>query len=74
INKQHTQIGSYTNLLTSTNDRVSTLKVNVSTVKSEIMDADYGETYIMFQQRLIGYQAMLQATSKINQVSLLNYM
>lgn len=74
INKQHTQIGSYTNLLTSTNDRVSTLKVNVSKVKSEIMDADYGETYIMFQQRLIGYQAMLQATSKINQVSLLNYM
>ncbi|KAB0612810.1 flagellin N-terminal helical domain-containing protein [Campylobacter hyointestinalis] len=74
INKQHTQIGSYTNLLSSTNDRVSTLKVNVSTVKSEIMDADYGETYIMFQQRLIGYQAMLQATSKINQVSLLNYM
>lgn len=74
INKQHTQIGSYTNLLTSTNDRVSTLKVNVSTVKSEIMDADYGETYIMFQQRLMGYQAMLQATSKINQVSLLNYM
>ncbi|OCR91179.1 flagellar hook protein [Campylobacter fetus subsp. testudinum] len=73
INKQHTQIGSYTNSLTATGDRATTLKVNVSSVKSEIMEADIGETYLMFQQRLLAYQAMLQATAKTSQISLLNY-
>ncbi|ALV24529.1 flagellar hook-associated protein [Campylobacter iguaniorum] len=74
INKQHTQVGTYTNTLDNTNARVSTLKVNVSSVKSEIINADYGETYLMFMQRLMGYQAMLQASSKMNQISLLNYL
>jgi flagellar hook-associated protein 3 FlgL len=43
-------------------------------VKSEIIDADYGETMIEFQQLSLAYQAMLNSISQINSMSLLNYM
>lgn len=74
INKQHAIIGSYTNTLMDTNDRATMLKVNVAGIKSEIMDADYGETTLELQQRMFSYQAMLMTTAKISQISLLNYM
>ncbi|AQW81118.1 flagellar hook-associated protein [Campylobacter pinnipediorum subsp. pinnipediorum] len=74
INKEKVKIGSYTNLLKETNERASLMKVNVASVKSEVIDADYAESYLSLTQKMMGYQAMLQATSKINQLSLLNYM
>ncbi|CAD7287634.1 hypothetical protein LMG7974_00514 [Campylobacter majalis] len=74
INKEKVKIGSYTNLLQSTNERASIMRVNVSSVKSEVIDVDYGEAYLSLTQKMMSYQAMLQATSKINQLSLLNYM
>ncbi|AQW87645.1 flagellar hook-associated protein [Campylobacter pinnipediorum subsp. caledonicus] len=74
INKEKVKIGSYTNLLKETNERASLMKVNVASVKSEVIDADYAESYLSLTQKMMSYQAMLQATSKINQLSLLNYM
>ncbi|MBR8462925.1 flagellar hook-associated protein FlgL [Campylobacter sp. faydin G-140] len=74
VNKQVTKIGSQTKLLTSTQERAEIMKVNVSSVKSEVIDADYAKAYLSFTQKSMAYQAMLQATSKINQLSLLNYM
>ncbi|WP_170000103.1 flagellar hook-associated protein FlgL [Campylobacter sp. RM9328] len=74
VNKEITKIGSQTNLITTTKERAELMKVNVQTVKSDIMDADYAEAYLAFTQKSLAYQAMLQATSKINQLSLLNYM
>lgn len=74
INKEKVKIGSYTNLLQDTNNRASLMKVNVASVKSEIIDADYAESYLSLTQKMMSYQAMLQATSKINQLSLLNYL
>ena len=63
-----------TKLITTTNERATTMKVNVQTVKNEVIDADYAEAYLNFTQKTLSYQAMLSATSKINQLSLLNYM
>ncbi|WP_069637313.1 flagellin [Campylobacter pinnipediorum] len=74
INKEKVKIGSYTNLLKETNERASLMKVNVASVKSEVINADYAESYLSLTQKMMSYQAMLQATSKINQLSLLNYM
>ena len=74
INKSTTKIGSMTKLITTTNERATTMKVNVQTVKNEVIDADYAEAYLNFTQKTLSYQAMLSATSKINQLSLLNYM
>lgn len=74
INKEKVKIGSYTNLLEDTNNRARLMKVNVESVKSDVINADYAESYLSLMQNMMSYQAMLQATSKINQLSLLNYM
>lgn len=74
VNKEKVKIGSYTNLLDSTRERAKIMKVNVSSVKSDIIDIDAAEAYLNLMQKMMSYQAMLQATSKINQLSLLNYM
>ena len=73
-NKELTKIGSQTKLLTATNQRAEVMKVNVLTVKNDVIDADYAESYLKFTQLSLSYQATLQASAKINQLSLLNYL
>ena len=74
VNKIHAIAGTNSRHITDTNERETTLYLNVAEVKSSVIDADYGELAMQFQNNLLAYQAMLQATSKINQISLLNYM
>ncbi|HHI9589006.1 flagellar hook-associated protein FlgL [Campylobacter lari] len=74
VRKMHTTIGAYTNNIEETNKRMTFLNVNVASIKSGVTDADYGQTYMQFMQTMVSYQAMLSATSKISQMSLLNYM
>lgn len=73
-NKELTKIGSQTRLLTSTKERAEVMKVNVLSVKSDVIDSDYAESYLRFTQLSLSYQATLQASAKINQLSLLNYL
>lgn len=74
VNKIHTKVGNQTNTLIQTNTHASVMEVNVKTVKADITNADYGETYMNLMQKMMSYQAMLQSVAKINQLSLLNYM
>ena len=73
-NKELTKIGSQSRLLTATKERAEVMKVNVQTVKNDVIDADYAESYLKFTQLSLSYQATLQASAKINQLSLLNYL
>ena len=74
VNKIRTKVGNQTNTLIQTNTQASVMEVNVKTVKADITNADYGETYMNLMQKMMSYQAMLQSVAKINQLSLLNYM
>ncbi|EAL5740273.1 lagellar hook-associated protein FlgL [Campylobacter lari] len=74
VRKMQTTIGAYTNNIEETNKRMTFLNVNVASIKSGVTDADYGQTYMQFMQTMVSYQAMLSATSKISQMSLLNYL
>lgn len=74
VNKIHAIAGTNSRHITDTNERATTLYLNVAEVKSTVIDADYGELAMQFQNNLLAYQAMLQASAKINQISLLNYM
>ncbi|MCI7582771.1 flagellin, partial [Campylobacter sp.] len=74
VNKIHAIAGTNSRHITDTNERATTLYLNVAEVKSTVIDADYGELAMRFQNNLLAYQAMLQASAKINQISLLNYM
>ena len=74
INKEHAIAGTNSRHISDTFERATMLSLNVQAVKSDVIDADYGEIMMKFQERLLAYQAMLQATSKISNISLLNYM
>ncbi|XMD91482.1 distal flagellar hook-filament junction protein [Campylobacter lari] len=74
VRKMQTTIGAYTNNIEETNKRMTFLNINVASIKSGVTDADYGQTYMQFMQTMVSYQAMLSATSKISQMSLLNYL
>ena len=74
VNKLHTQIGSYTNILESSGTRASMLYVNVESVKSDIVGADLGESMLIYKQYLLQFEAMLQTSAMIGKISLLNYM
>lgn len=74
VTRQHTKIGSLSNALRDSAERATLLEVNVKSVKSEIIDVDYGEAMMQFQQYMLAYQAMLSTVSQINQLSLVKYM
>ena len=74
VTKEQTTIGSYSNALTSANERAATLSLNVQTIRSSIIGVDDAEAYLQFNQLSISYQALLSTVSKINSMSLLNYM
>ncbi len=74
VTKAHTQIGALSNALTETQARAETLKVNVTTVQTEIVGIDLAEAYLELTQVSNSYEAMLSAIAKVNSMSLLDYM
>lgn len=72
--RSHTKIGTLSNSLKDTKERSELLIVNVNSVKSEIIDTDFGEAMIQFQQLAMSYQAMLSSVSRINSLSLVNFL
>ncbi|AFL68560.1 flagellar hook-associated protein FlgL [Sulfurospirillum barnesii] len=74
VTKAHTQIGALSNALTESTTRAETLKVNVKTVQTELVGIDLAEAYLELTQVSNSYQAMLSAISKVNSMSLLDYM
>lgn len=74
INKQHTKIGAYQNSIDNTNERSTFLEVNVKSIQNDVIGADLAESFYKLTQATMDFQAALMASSKISQISLLNYM
>lgn len=73
IIKVRTKTGSQGNAFSYEIERAETLLVQTKELRSEAIDADIPETYAYFVQLTMNYQALLSATAKINQLSLVNY-
>ncbi|KJD27964.1 flagellar hook-associated protein FlgL [Campylobacter jejuni] len=74
VNKLNTTMGAYHNTIEGVNTRTSFLSVNVQSIKSNVIDVDYGEAMMNLMQVQLAYQASLKASTTISQLSLLNYM
>ena len=74
VTKAQTKIGALTNALTDANTRSQMLSVNVKAVQDSVIGVDTAEAYLEFQSINTAYQAMLSTMSKINSMSLLDYM
>ncbi|HBK1948365.1 TPA: flagellar hook-associated protein FlgL [Campylobacter jejuni] len=74
ISKLNTTMGAYHNTIEEVNTRSTFLSVNVQSIKSNVIDVDYGEAMMNLMQVQLAYQASLKASTTISQLSLLNYM
>ena len=74
ISKLNTTMGAYHNTIEGVNTRSTFLSVNVQSIKSNVIDVDYGEAMMNLMQVQLAYQASLKASTTISQLSLLNYM
>jgi len=72
--KKHTEIGAISKSLQNTEERNSMLQVHVETLKSDVIDVDMGQASMELQKLTLNYQAMLSTISKVNGLSLVNYM
>lgn len=74
VSKLNTTMGAYHNTIEGVNTRSTFLSVNVQSIKSNVIDVDYGEAMMNLMQVQLAYQASLKASTTISQLSLLNYM
>ncbi|EBD1778619.1 flagellar hook-associated protein FlgL [Campylobacter jejuni] len=74
VSKLNTTMGAYHNTIEGVNTRTSFLSVNVQSIKSNVIDVNYGEAIMNLMQVQLAYQASLKASTTISQLSLLNYM
>ena len=74
VGKEHTKIGAMTNSLNYAVERNETLKLNVQSLRSQILDTDIGEASLKLNQLSLNYQAMLASVAKVQNLSLVNYL
>ncbi|WP_263832874.1 flagellin [Sulfurospirillum oryzae] len=74
VTKAQTKIGALTNALNDANTRSEILSVNVKAVQDNVIGVDTAAAYLEYQSITTSYQAMLSTMSKINSMSLLDYM
>lgn len=74
VTKAQTKIGALTNALSDANTRSTMLSVNVKAVQTDVIGVDTAAAYLEFQSITTAYQAMLSTISKVNSMSLLDYM
>ncbi|BDY12181.1 flagellar hook-associated protein FlgL [Hydrogenimonas cancrithermarum] len=74
VSKEHTKIGAMSNSLKYSVERSETLKINIQTLRSEVLDTDIGEATMKLNQLSLNFQAMLASIAKIQNISLVNYL
>jgi flagellar hook-associated protein 3 FlgL len=74
LNRIHTDVGSTGSALQLTYEKSEALTLNVKTLKSETLDMDIGAAVAKMNQMSVSYQALLSTLSRINGMSLVNYL
>ena len=73
ISNSHVKIGAITNNLDNENAKAATMELNITALKSKVSDVDIAEAILEYEQVSLNYQAMMSTISKVNSLSLLNY-
>ncbi len=72
--RKHTEIGATSQSFDYQISRNETLEVHTKTLRSDIIDVDYAEAVMNLNQLQLNYEAMLSSMSKIQKLSLVNYL
>ena len=73
LNEHLTKVGAIEKNLDSEENKAQALELSTKELQSNIEDIDIAKTIIEYQQLSLNYQAMLSTISKVNSLSLLNY-
>ncbi len=68
------RVGAQYEHLTMTHDRLSNEAVLLERLRSQVADTDVAEAAVKLQERKTSYQAALNVTASISELSLLNYL
>lgn len=74
INKNLAKTGVVQNRLSTAQDRAQSMELSMKELKSQLTDVDIAEAYMNLNQLSLSYQAILSSVTKINNLTLLNYM
>ena len=74
VSRQRAEIGAKTQRLDQTLQRNEAIQINFTERLANIEDADIPKTIVEFQSAQTAYQAALQSTAKVGNISLLDYL
>ena len=74
VDKAHTKVGAISNRFRYAVERSETIKINVQTLQSKILDTDVGEVTMKLNQLSLNFQALMASVAKVQNLSLVNYM
>ncbi|MDD3834313.1 MAG: flagellar biosynthesis protein FlgL, partial [Sulfurimonas sp.] len=74
ITRSHSMVGSQSNALTLSKERVELLEISTMTLRSSVIDTDLAEAALTLTQLELNYQAMLSTIGKVSKLSLVNYL
>ncbi len=74
VSKEHTKVGAMSTRLRDAEERNQTLKINVQMLRSKVLDTDIAEAAMRLNQLTVNFQAMMASVSRIQGLSLVNYM
>ncbi len=74
FNKNLAKTGVIQKSLTNAQDRAQSMELSIKELKSELTDVDIAEAYMNLNQLSLSYQAILSSVTKVNALTLLNYM
>ncbi len=74
FNKNLAKTGVIQKSLTNAQDRAQSMELSLKELKSELTDVDIAEAYMNLNQLSLSYQAILSSVTKVNSLTLLNYM
>jgi len=74
IFRAHSMVGSQSNALTLSKERVELLEISTMTLRSSVIDTDLAEASLTLTQLSLNYEAMLSTVGKVSKLSLVNYL
>jgi flagellar hook-associated protein 3 FlgL len=74
FNTQLAKVGTIEKSLVNVQDRAQSMELSLKELKSDLTDVDIAEAYMNLNQLSLNYQAILSSVTKINSLTLLNYM
>ncbi len=74
FNKNLAKTGVMEKSLVDAQDRAQSMELSIKELKSQLTDVDIAEAYMNLNQLSLSYQAILSSVTKVNNLTLLNYM